>query len=362
MGFALLFSFVSWWAVDAAQIPILHVSPLSQEVVIDSQAPPAPQQVRIRNTGSGSLRWTASPAAPWLRVTPRAGSGPAVLMVEVDRAGLAPGRHQGRVTIDAGDADDSPVSITITVEVNAAQAPDPSTRAAAPAGAAQAAGPPPPATRSATRPEPPPARDEARTAKQDSGMASGGLRIDRQTLPPATRNLPYAQAIPISGGTAPYAVRIVEGRLPAGLVLTQSSISGTARVQGYYPFVIRATDSSTPPVTLLQPLAIRVIILQADTALVVSPSLISIRLPGRSRDGHARLSIASGRQMLDWNAAADVAWLRVVPASGVSPAAVEIVALAGQLSPGTHLGTVTVTMEGAPNSPASIPVQITVPR
>jgi hypothetical protein len=46
----------------------------------------------------------------------------------------------------------------------------------------------------------------------------------------------------------------------------------------------------------------------------------------------------------------------------VSPATVEIIALAGQLSPGTHVGTVTVTMEGAPNSPASIPVQITVPR
>jgi hypothetical protein len=157
-------------------------------------------------------------------------------------------------------------------------------------------------------------------------------------------------------------MRIVEGRLPAGLVLAQGSIAGTARVQGYYPFVVAVTDASNPPVTIAQPLGLRVIILQPDTALVVSPPAISLRLPGRSRDGRAALAVSSGRQRLEWSASADVPWLRLAPAAGVSPAMLEIIALGGQLTPGTHLGTVTVTMEGAPNSPASIPVQVTVPR
>lgn len=361
MSRTLLISFVSWWAAGAAQIPVLSVSPMNVDVVIDGQATPAAQQVRIRNTGSGSLRWTASPTAPWIRVSPRSGAGPGLVTVEIDRAGLAPGRHEGRITIDAGDADDSPVSVAVTVEVPAASAAAPSGRSAALAGSAPAASGPTPATKPDTTSRPV-ASGSAPPIVTPETRESGRLRVDRQTLPPATRNLPYARAIPIAGGTPPYTVHVVEGRLPAGMALAGSSISGTARVQGFYPFVVRVTDSSEPHATLLQPLAIRVIILQADTALVVSPSSVSIRLPGRSRDGRARLVIASGRQSLEWAAAADVAWLRVVPPSGTSPAAVDIVASAGELTPGTHLGTVTVTMEGAPNGEASIPVQVTVPR
>jgi hypothetical protein len=362
MGRVLLFSLLSWSAVAPAQIPVLHVSPVRLVVVVDAQTLPAPQQVRIRNTGSGSLRWKATPAVPWLRVSPPAGSGPAVLTVEIDRARLAPGRHEGRFTVDAGDADDSPVSVTVTVEVAAPSASDASKRSAAPSRAAAAEAGPPAAAQPPTKPDSPSDRDEAAGAKPDSGTALGGLRVERQTLRPATRNLPYAQAIPIAGGTAPYAIRIVEGRLPAGLVLSQGSISGTARVQGYYPFVIAVTDASKPPVTISQLLGLRVIILQADTALVVSPPSMNLRLPGRGHDARAKLEIASGRQRLEWTIGSDVPWIRVVPPSGVSPAAVEIIASADRLPPGTHLGTLTVTMEGAPNSPATIPVQVTVPR
>jgi hypothetical protein len=263
-----------------------------------------------------------------------------LLSVAIDLTGLTAGRHEGRITVDAPDADDSPVDVAVSVEVA------PRTTATAPTH--EPAPPVTPLIASAPPPKPPAAPDE--------------LRLERQTLPPATRNLPYAQAVPILGGTPPYAIRIVEGRLPAGLVLTQGSITGTARVQGYYPFVVTVTDASTPPATIARPLGLRVIILQPDTALVVGPPAISLRLSGRTRDGRASLAVGSGRQKLEWTASADVPWLRLAPAAGVSPATIEVIALAAQLSPGTHLGTVTVTMEGAPNSPASVPVQITVPR
>jgi hypothetical protein len=109
-------------------------------------------------------------------------------------------------------------------------------------------------------------------------------------------------------------------------------------------------------------MSVRVIILQPDTALVVSPASISLRLANRSRDGRAALAIGSGRQRLEWTAAADVEWLRLTPGAGLSPSEVAVTVVAGRLPPGTHVGTITVTMEGAPNSPASIPVQVTVPR
>jgi len=360
---ALCFSLALWSAGAAAQIPVLHVSPVSVAFVLDSRGPSSPQPVRIRNLGSGTLRWTARPAVPWIRVSPAAGSGPAVLSVEVDGARLTPGRHESLITIDAPDADDSPVSVVVTVEVPLVQAPRSPARPAAPSGAAATEAGAPSSAQPAASSTPVP-RNAGSDSRQPAAASAppGPLRIDRQTLPPATRNLPYAHAIPVAGGTPPYAMRIVEGRLPAGLVLAQGSVSGTARVQGYYPFILTVTDASTPPATIAQPLGLRVIILQPDTALVVSPPAISLRLPGRSRDGRTALSVASGRQKLEWSASVDVPWLRLAPAAGVSPATIEIIALGGQLAPGTHLGNVTVTMDGAPNSPASIPVQVTVPR
>lgn len=354
MPYALLLSLVLWPSVAAAQIPVLRVSPASLAFALDGRSPAAPQQVRIRNLGSGTLRWTARTEDRWVRLSPASGSGPSTLNVEIDGARLGPGRHEGRITIDAPDADDSPISIAVSVEVSPAPATRPDATPAPPA-----AVPPVPVSNAAAGP---PAAQAAASAHAPDASSRGPLRIERKVLPPATRNLPYVQAVPVAGGTPPYAIRIVEGRLPAGFVLSQGAISGTARVQGYYPFVVAVTDASTPPVTVAQPLGLRVMILQPDTALVVSPLSIALRLPGRTRDGRAALAIGSGRQRLEWSASADVPWITLAPSSGVSPATLDVVALASRLSPGTHLGTVTVTMEGAPNSPASIPIQVTVPR
>ena len=304
---ALFLSLVLWSAGAAAQIPVLHVSPLSLAFALDGRSPTAPQQVRLRNLGSGTLQWTARPAEPWIRVAPQAGTGPAVLTVEIDATRLAPGRYEGRIVIDAGSADDSPVSIAVHVEAAAVPEAD---RPVRQAGQAHRPGRQP--GRRLAQPMPDPAPD----------AAPGPLRIEHRNLPPATRNLPYAQALPIAGGTPPYAVRIVEGRLPAGLVLAQGSVAGTARVQGYYPFVVAVKDGSSPPVTVAQPMGIRVIILQPDTALVVSPPAIGVRLASRTRDGRAALAVASGRQRLEWTAEANVPWLRLSPASGVSPSTI----------------------------------------
>jgi hypothetical protein len=333
---AWLISLLIWPAVAAAQIPVLQVSP-DRLAFASGGAMPAPvQQVRVRNIGSGRLRWSARASEAWIRVSPASGDGPAVLSVDVDATRLPPGRHEGRVIVDAPDADDSPFSIAISVDVTAS--PAAARDSSAPAPSAQ----PPAGLPASTSAASPAAGGRAPSASQTDAETPGRLRIDRTVLPPATRNLPYAQAIPVGGGTPPYTLRIVEGRLPAGLVLANGAISGTARVQGYYPFVVALSDAASPPARLTQTLGLRVIILQPDTALVVSPPSISVRLSSRSRDGRAALAIGSGRQRLEWSAAADVAWLRLTPAAGLSPSDVGITV--------------------APNSPASIPVQVTVPR
>lgn len=354
MGYALLISLAIWPGLPAAQIPVLYVSPATLVFTVQAQESSSAQQVRIRNIGSGSLQWKAVPSVPWIRVSPAAGTGPAILAVVVDGARLGPGRHDGLVTIDAGSADDSPATIAVGAEVVAA----PAVAAQTPAAPVAAA---PAATQSAASAASPSKLTGDREPVSHVAPAPMALRIDRQTLPPAMRNLPYAQAIPIVGGTPPYLIRLLEGRLPHGLVLANGAVAGTARTPGYYPFRLAVTDSATPPATIAQALAIRVIILQMDTALVVTPPALKLPVVSGTRRAAASIGVASGRQPLDWSITTDAPWLTARPTSGTSPGVIEISVTAASLAPGTYIGTITVTMEGAPNSPARIPVQVTVP-
>ncbi len=345
-----------WPALAAAQIPVLSVSPAILAFAASRAEAPPSQQVRIRNTGSGALQWTATAADPWVSVLPGRGTGPALLTITIDAARLGVGRHDSRLTIDAGDADDSPVSVPISVEVTPAVLPEAPPRPGAPSGGPPAASAPPlPA-------EPAPGRIADGDLVPTRPPARRDLQLVRASLPVATRNLPYAQAIPIAGGTPPYNVRLLRGRLPAGLALMNGALVGTPRIPGFYSLTLAIADSARPPATLAGTLALRVIVLLADTALAVTPPTLALVLPRGARQGRARMSISSGRQPLEWTASADVPWLAVAPASGVSPTLIEIGVAAGSLPPGAYAGTLTVTMEGAPNSPARVPVTVTIPR
>jgi hypothetical protein len=56
------------------------------------------------------------------------------------------------------------------------------------------------------------------------------------------------------------------------------------------------------------------------------------------------------------------AQIPVLPANGTPAGIIQVEVSAEALAPGTYVGTVTVTMEGAPNRPARTPVQVTVQR
>jgi hypothetical protein len=434
---ALLNSLVVMSTLAAAQIPVLQVAPVSVSFIAAEQGQPPAQQVRIRNTGSGALQWRAVADAPWIRVSPAAGTGPAVLTIAIDAARLEPGVHDGRVTIDAGNADDSPVMVAVTARITTAARGAGSPPTAPVISLAADAGSTTPAAASfaldgptraptgwhavsdqawltvvpaaSTTPtqvsiEANPAglpsgahagtvrffstagdpllavpvslaiggsaarRSSAapRSASATAGLANSGppvpLRIGESPLPPAMRNLPYSQAIPVTGGTPPYAIRLVQGRLPLGLTLANGAISGMTRYPGTYTATLAVTDSAAPPATVTRSLALRVIILLADSVLVVEPAALQLRAVFGQRGPRARIGVGSGRQPLDWKASSDAAWLKVMPASGTSPSIIQVDVSAEGLAPGTYVATVTVTMEGAPNSPARIPVQVTVQR
>ncbi len=79
---------------------------------------PVPQSLNIRNTGGGTLSWTASDNAAWLTLSPAAGTGNGTVTIAPVLGSLGVGTHTGSITLSAPDA--QPVSVPITFVVTAA--------------------------------------------------------------------------------------------------------------------------------------------------------------------------------------------------------------------------------------------------
>ncbi len=96
------------------------------------------------------------------------------------------------------------------------------------------------------------ATDSSNPALSASGPVSITIVAAPVTLtpgnPPAgTVGTPYTGVIPVSGGTAPYTCTLTSGTLPAGLTLTNCTLTGTPTTPGTSPVVITVGDSSNPP-------------------------------------------------------------------------------------------------------------------
>lgn len=78
----------------------------------------------------------------------------------------------------------------------------------------------------------------------------GSIAIENESLTSAIRGLPFSDNLTASGGVLPYFWRIIEGRLPDGLQLNQSTghISGmtTLEVGQSSEFTVRVIDSGNP--------------------------------------------------------------------------------------------------------------------
>ena len=75
-------------------------------------------------------------------------------------------------------------------------------------------------------------------------VAEAVIVITPNSLSGATQDTAYAATLTASGGTGPYRLRIVSGRLPAGLTLgADGGLSGTPTVSGTFDFVVRAEDT-----------------------------------------------------------------------------------------------------------------------
>lgn len=309
----------------------LSVSPLSLtfEAAQGSTAPAA-QTVNIRNSGSGSLLWTAAaatvPAGTWLQISATSGSAPASLQVSVNPAGLTAGSYQGTVTIRSTQVSNSPQVVNVTLRITSAA----------------------------------PATLEISSQFFDFEAVQGGAAPSAQIL--SIRNsgsgaLSWnAAAITSRGGpwlTLSPNSGVAQGGAAGGNVVLSVDPSGLST--GVYlgiVTVIGAGASRTAVVSLL--------VTEAATQIQVSPkTFLFIAVQGSNSVPPQSFRILnSGRGEMPWQVLQQSSWMRVTPSTGTSDAArpatspsVNLAVDPTGLEPGVHGGLLVVQSPGARNNP-----------
>jgi len=77
----------------------------------------SPQDLRIWNSGGGTLEWTIHADAEWLHVSSTSGTNSGVVTVSVAPCGLAAGPYTGTVYIYGHGASNSPQKVTVNLNV-----------------------------------------------------------------------------------------------------------------------------------------------------------------------------------------------------------------------------------------------------
>ncbi len=103
--------------------PVLDVSPTSLSFRGEVGAALPSRTITVRNAGGGVLSWRASTTTPWLSLSPTSGQleggRRATITVRVSTQGLNPGSYQGRITIVAEGAENSPQTVAVTLQLTA---------------------------------------------------------------------------------------------------------------------------------------------------------------------------------------------------------------------------------------------------
>jgi C1A family cysteine protease len=75
------------------------------------------QDLCIRNSGSGSLRWEISCSKSWLKFSPSSGTNSKTVRVSLNTAGLTPGSYTANVYVSDPYASNSPRKVTVNLKV-----------------------------------------------------------------------------------------------------------------------------------------------------------------------------------------------------------------------------------------------------
>ena len=193
-----------------------------------------------------------------------------------------------------------------------------------------------------------------------------GLNPNGGALPPAVVGIPYSTSVLASGGTGPYTFTTeYDSDMPPGLSLAPNGvISGTPTLSG--PFVLYLIGTDAANNVYRQRFSINVSPAGTVTpSFTLTPSSINLAYTiGDPVPPPIPISVGSTSGSLSYTATASGdsggGWISLSSGAGTTPSSPNANINPTLLAAGTHNGTLTFTSAGASNSPANIPVTVTV--
>ncbi|GGJ64714.1 Ig domain-containing protein [Deinococcus aquiradiocola] len=148
------------------------------------------------------------------------------------------------------------------------------------------------------------------TTSTSSTSTKDALYFSSTNAPVAYVGEPFTTQVAVSGGVGPYSLRVVNGKLPDGLTLSSTTLSGKPTREGLYTFTVEVSDAALS--TKTQSMTLNV------TAL--PPLSLAFTLPTSEIRGETRLplTVTAPRAMrafrLQWTLPDGVTVTRVTPA------------------------------------------------
>jgi hypothetical protein len=248
--------------------------------------------VAVTNIGGGALSWSAQPNAPWISVTPDAGSGDATVTVAIDRTGLSPGDYLSSVTLSSNGGI---VDVTVYMAVEATG---------------------PILNVSATDVHFPPAINAAAFNITNDGIGSLHWSL--------TESMPWLTARPTSGGQNIGLVHLDVDRTGLTIGTYEGDMAITSNGGDANVHVTMIVDSDQIPLLSVSPLDVNV---------------------GTGSSGSFHISNA-GAGNLTWSLAESAPWLTLSTESGLGDATITVSVDRTGLQTGFHSAAVSVTSNG----------------
>ncbi|MBX3303983.1 MAG: hypothetical protein KF693_17365 [Nitrospira sp.] len=282
--------------------PAISTSPTTFSFTVQrGNGNPAAQILNIRNTGAGTLTWTASDNAAWLALSPASGTGNGAVTVSAAIGSLAVGTYNGIITISAPGAKSVSVPVTFTVTA----APVPPAIGTSPASLSFTA-----------------QHSGGNPAAQTLNISNTGGGTLTWT---ASDNAAWLALSPASGtNNGTITVTAATGSLAAGThnAIIALGATGAANVQ--------------VPVTFT--------IAPAPTSITLSPSSLTYTgVQGSSTPASQSVTVTSNG---NWTATDNATWLTLSPTSGSGNATISARVNLESASVGTNKATITVTAGG----------------
>ena len=310
--------------ITSAQLSTLNTSPASLSFTYQTGAATPPSQTVNLTSSASALTYTTATSATWLSATPASGSTAGTLTVSVNPTVLAAGTYMGNVTVTSSGASNSPKAVPVTLTVTTASLPG---LTASPLNLSFSY-----------------LSGGATPAAQHVNLTSSGGALSYT----AASSAAWLAATPASGNTpGSLSVSVNPKGLAAGTYTGTVTVASSGASNSLQKITVTLGVTGTPP---------------SGMSLNLTPGSLSFTyLSGTTAPGAQNLSVASSGTRLTFTASATGgSWLTIGPATGSTPATVKVSASPTGLAAGTYNGTITITSDGASNSPQTVPVKLVV--